>query len=129
VDTHAAAVAVVSAPSTVHPGDAMQLAFKPALPMDALTAALDSNAPGGAGAALKSAMDVKEILVRAPWGEVARAKMDGPFGLYRATLHVPRLQARGDAELEVVACDTAGNVSRRPLVVAVAPSSTASWAG
>ena len=53
--------------------------------------------------------------MRAPWGEVARAKMDGPLGLYRATLHVPRLQARGDAELEVVACDTAGNVSRRPL--------------
>jgi hypothetical protein len=74
-------------------------------------------------------MDVKEILVRAPWGEVARAKMDGPLGLYRATLHVPRLQARGDAELEIVACDTAGNVSRRPLVVAVTPSSPASWAG
>ena len=47
--------------------------------------------PGGAGAALKSAMDVKEIFVRAPWGEVARAKMDGPLGVYRATLHVPRL--------------------------------------
>ena len=129
VDTRAAAVAVVSAPATVHPGEAVQLAFKPALPLDAVADALATGAPGGAGAALKSAMDVKEILVRAPWGEVARARMDGPLGLYRATLHVPRLQARGDAELEVVACDTAGNVSRRPLVVAVAPASAARWAG
>jgi Ca-activated chloride channel family protein len=126
VDTHAAAVAVVSAPATVHPGEAMQLAFKPALPFDAVA---DAFATRDAGAALKSAMDVKEILVRAPWGEVARAKMDGPLGLYRATLHVPRLQAQGDAELEVVACDTAGNVSRRPLVVAVAGTSAARYAG
>jgi Ca-activated chloride channel family protein len=129
VDTHAAAVAVVAAPSQVRPGETMQLAFKPAIAFDAVADALATPLPGGAGAALKSAMDVKEILVRAPWGEVARAKMDGPLGIYRATLHVPRLQARGDAELEVVACDTAGNVSRRPLVVAVAPSSPASWAG
>ncbi|MCA1663781.1 MAG: hypothetical protein LC659_05860 [Myxococcales bacterium] len=42
---------------------------------------------------------------------------------------MPRLQARGDAELEVVACDSAGNVSRRPLVVAVAPPSGARRAG
>jgi Ca-activated chloride channel family protein len=126
VDTHAAAVAVVSAPATVHPGEAMQLAFKPALPFDAVA---DAFATRDAGAALKSAMDVKEILVRAPWGEVARAKMDGPLGLYRATLHVPRLQAQGDAELEVVACDTAGNVSRRPLVVAVAGTSAVRYAG
>jgi hypothetical protein len=133
VDTHAAAVAVVSAPSTVHPGETMLLAFKPAISFDAVADALSTPMPGGAGAALKSAMDVKEILVRAPWGEVARAKMDGPLGaslgIWRATLHVPRLQARGDAELEVVACDTAGNVSRRPLVVAVASASGASWAG
>ena len=129
VDTHAAAVAVVAAPSTVRPGEAMQLAFKPAIAFGAIAEAMSSPTPGGASAALKSAMDVKEILVRAPWGEVARAKLDGPLGLYRATLHVPRLQARGDAELEVVACDTAGNVSRRPLVVAIAPSSPASWAG
>ncbi|MCU1277312.1 MAG: Vault protein inter-alpha-trypsin domain protein, partial [bacterium] len=123
VDTHAAAVAIVSAPSTVHPGEAMQLAFKPALPLDAVADAFATNDPG---AALKSAMDVKEILVRAPWGEVARARMDGAsLGIWRATLHVPRLQARGDAELEVVACDTAGNVSRRPLVVAIAPASAA----
>jgi len=98
VDTRAAAVAIVSAPSTVHPGEAMQLAFKPALPFDAVA---DAFATSDAGAALKSAMDVKEILVRAPWGEVARARMDGPLGLYRATLHVPRLQAHGDAELEI----------------------------
>ncbi|HEX6839236.1 MAG TPA: VIT domain-containing protein, partial [Polyangia bacterium] len=129
VDTRAAAVAVVSAPSTVRPGEAVQLAFKPAIALDTVAAAMATATPGGAGAALKSAMDVKEILVRAPWGEVARAKMDGPLGLYRATLHVPRLQARGDAELEVVACDTAGNVSRRPLGVAGAPASPASWAG
>ncbi|HEX9104219.1 MAG TPA: hypothetical protein VF997_18535, partial [Polyangia bacterium] len=133
VDTHAAAVAVVSAPSTVRPGEAVQLAFKPAIAFDDLAVALATAAPGGASAALKSAMDVKEILVRAPWGEVARARMDGPLGatlgVWRATLHVPRLQARGEAELELVACDTAGNVSRRPLVVTVAPSSPASWAG
>ncbi|MGZ3408355.1 MAG: hypothetical protein ACXVAN_18020, partial [Polyangia bacterium] len=126
VDTRAAAVAIVSAPSSVHPGEAMQLAFKPALPFDAVADALTAR---DAGAALKSAMDVKEILVRAPWGEVARAKMDGPLGLYRATLHVPRLQPHGDAELEVVACDTAGNISRRPLVVAVTSTSAARYAG
>jgi hypothetical protein len=55
--------------------------------------------------------------------------MDGPLGLYRATLHVPRLQAHGDAELEVVACDTAGNISRRPLLVAVTSTSAARYAG
>ena len=129
VDTQAAAIAIVSAPSTVRPGETMLLAFKPALPFDEIAAALSRRRPAARSAALKSAMDVKEILVRAPWGEIARAKIDGPLGLYRATLHVPRLQARGDAELEVVACDTAGNVSRRPLVVAVTPSSAASWAG
>ena len=129
VDTRAAAVAVISAPSTVRPGETMLLALKPAIALDTIEAALAAKTPGGAGAALKSAMDVKEILVRAPWGEVARAQLDGPLGLYRATLHVPRLQARGEVELEVVACDTAGNVSRRPLTVAVAPASPASWAG
>ena len=133
VDTHAAAVAVVSAPSTVRPGETVLLALKPAIALDEVAAALTAKTPGGAEAALKSAMDVKEILVRAPWGEVARAKMDGPLGaslgIWRAALHVPRLQARGEVELEVVACDTAGNVSRRPLVVAVAPASPSSWAG
>ena len=72
----------------------MQLAFKPALPLDTVVDALGSQAPGGIGAALKSAMDVKEILVRAPWGEIARAKLDGPLGVYRATLHVPGCSRR-----------------------------------
>ena len=119
VDTRAAAIAVVSSPAAVHPGEAMTLALKPALPLATIRDADVGGAPGGLGAALKSAMDVKEVLVRAPWGEVARARLDGPFGIYRATLHVPRDVARGQAELEVVAADTAGNVSRRALVVDV----------
>jgi Ca-activated chloride channel homolog len=125
VDTRAAAVAVVSAPTTVRAGEAVQLAFKPGLPVSTLVDGIVHSD----GAMLKSAMDVKDIYVRAPWGEIARAHMDGPIGIYRATLHVPRLQARGQAELEVVACDTAGNVSRRPLVVDVAASSPAAYAG
>ncbi|HEY1587077.1 MAG TPA: VIT and VWA domain-containing protein, partial [Polyangia bacterium] len=43
VDTHAAAVAVVSAPSTVHPGEALALAFKPALPVGVIVAALEAK--------------------------------------------------------------------------------------
>jgi Ca-activated chloride channel family protein len=129
VDTRPAAIAVVASPTTVRPGEAMLLAFKPALPMGTLADAITADEQGGVGDALKSAMYVKEILVRAPWGEIARAKMDGPLGIYRATLHVPRLAARGPAELEVVASDTAGNVSRRPLVVEVAPQSPVAFAG
>jgi Ca-activated chloride channel homolog len=128
VDTKPAAIAVVSAPDKVQPGDAVTLALKPALPVALLADAASVRTPGGMGAALKSAMDVKEIFVRAPWGEIARASQNGPLGLYTATLHVPRLLARGPVDLEIVACDTAGNVSRRPLALEVLPASKARYA-
>ncbi|MDB4967096.1 MAG: Vault protein inter-alpha-trypsin domain protein [Myxococcales bacterium] len=129
VDTRAAAIAVVSAPATVHPGEALTLALKPALPVDLVAEALETATPGGAGAALKSAMDVKEIFVRAPWGEIGRARLVGPLGLYTVTLHVPRLAARGATSFEIVASDTAGNVSRRQLAVDVQPASRTAYAG
>ena len=129
VDTRPAAIAVVSSPAAVHPGQTLALAFKPALPLGTLADAVLADDEGGLGDALKSAMDVKEILVRAPWGEIARARLNGPLGLYTATLHVPRMAPRGAAALEVVASDTAGNVSRRPLVVDVVPSSPVAYGG
>jgi hypothetical protein len=129
VDTRPAAIAVVSSPAVVHPGELVTLALKPALPIDLVADALETTRPGGASAALKSAMDVKEIFVRAPWGEVARAKMDGPLGIYTVTLHVPRMATRGATAFEIVASDTAGNVSRRPLAVDVQPESRTAYAG
>jgi Ca-activated chloride channel family protein len=117
VDTTAAAIAVVAAPAAVRPGDALRLALKPALPLGRL-ASLASR-PGGAANALKGAMEVKEVLVRAPWGEVVRARMEGPIGLWVAALRVPADAVEGEAELEVVASDAAGNVSRRRVAFAV----------
>ncbi len=54
----------------------------------------------------------------------ARARMGGPFGVYEAVLRVPHDALEGEARLEVVASDTAGNVSRRrvPLLILAAPS-------
>ncbi len=117
VDTTAAAIAVVAAPSAVRPGDALRLALKPALPLARL-ASLAAR-PGGAANAVKGAMEVKEVLVRAPWGEVARARMEGPLGVWVALLRVPADAAEGEVALEVAASDAAGNVSRRRLAVAV----------
>lgn len=127
VDTRPAAMAVIAAPATVHPGEALTLSLKPALPLGTLADAVAADARGGLGDALKSAMDVKEVLVRAPWGEVARARLDGPFGLYTATLHVPRDVRAGAGELEVVAADTAGNVSRRPVPFTVESRSPSAY--
>jgi Ca-activated chloride channel family protein len=123
VDTRPAAIAVVAQPERVHPGEAMVLGLKPALPMSTVVDALAHDGVAGLGDALRSATDVKEVLVRAPWGEVARARLSDPFGVYTATLQVPRGVAAGPAELEVVACDTAGNVSRRVVAVVVEPAS------
>jgi Ca-activated chloride channel family protein len=109
VDTTPAAVAVLSA-SDLEPGQVVHLTMKPALPL--WRAAAAAGAPGGTGNALKGAMEVKEILVRAPWGEVARARMEGPLGTWRAGLSVPH-DWHGPARLEIVASDAAGNVSRR----------------
>lgn len=109
VDTTPAAVAVLSA-SDLEPGQVVHLAMKPALPL--WRAAAAAGAPGGTGNAWKGAMEVKEILVRAPWGEVARARMEGPLGTWRAGLTVPH-HWHGPARLEIVASDAAGNVSRR----------------
>ncbi len=117
VDTTPAAVAVVAAPSAAEPGDEIRLALKPALPAVVVPAL--ATRPGGLGNALKGAMEVKEILVRAPWGEIARARMEGPLGLWVAALRVPADAVSGRAELEIVASDAAGNVSRRRLAVAI----------
>jgi Ca-activated chloride channel family protein len=119
VDTTAAALAVVSQPPWVVSGQAFDVAFKPALPVGVVQQAIASRPPGGVAAALKSAIDVKDVLVRAPWGEIVRAEMQGPLGSYRATLHAPAALAPGNAQLEVVASDTAGNVSRRMLDLTV----------
>jgi hypothetical protein len=64
-------------------------------------------------------MEVTEILVRAPWGEIARARMDGPLGVWVATLRVPADATAGRAKLEIVASDAAGNVSRRTVALSI----------
>jgi hypothetical protein len=75
-------------------------------------------------------MELREILVRAPWGEIARARMEGPLGVWHAELHVPSDAARGMASIEVVASDAAGNVSRRAVEVGVGvPPVTAAVGG
>jgi Ca-activated chloride channel family protein len=122
VDRSAAPVAVVSAPGTARPGETIRVALKPALPVGHAAAFL--GRPGGLGNALKGAMEVKEILVRAPWGEVARARMEGPLGVYVAVLRVPNEVEAGPAELEVAASDAAGNVSRRRVALEVRPGTT-----
>lgn len=125
VDTTAATLAVVHAPSHVRAGERFALSFKPALPIAQLLRAVVSPNPGGRVQSLTGAMDVKEVLVRAPWGEVVRAKLEGPLGLYRAELEVPSDWANGPAALEVVATDAAGNVSRRSLELTVGTGETA----
>jgi Ca-activated chloride channel family protein len=119
VDTNPAAVVVLDAPASVKPGETFRLHLKPALPMSKAVGALTSGAQGGVGHALKGAMDVKEILVRAPWGEIQIAEMDGPLGSYAAELTVPSQWAQGAAQLEIAASDSAGNVTRRTLDVSV----------
>ncbi len=111
VDTTPAALAILSAPSSVRPGEELRLRVKPALPASRLPALAEQA--GGLASALKGAMEVKEVLVRAPWGEVVRARMVGPLGAYTAVLHVPEDATPGPAGLEVVASDAAGNVTRR----------------
>lgn len=120
VDTTPAAVAVVSSPGAARRGDAVRVAMKPALPL--ARAAAVAGRPGGVRRALEGAMEVKEILVRAPWGEVARARMEGPLGVWVADLAVPPDAPLGPGALEIVASDAAGNVSRRraPLEVRAA---------
>jgi Ca-activated chloride channel family protein len=119
VDTTPAAIAVVSSPDAVRPGSVLRLSMKPAVGLDQIGRALVAPNAGGIGWTLKGAMDVKEVLVRAPWGEVARARMEGPLGLWVAELAVPDGAARGRAAFEIVASDAAGNVSRRTLELSV----------
>jgi Ca-activated chloride channel family protein len=118
VDTSAAAVAVLSAPSSVEPGGRIELRMKAALPLGRVPAL--AGRPGGLAAALKSEMELKDVLVRAPWGEVATARQEGALGLWVATLDVPADAAPGPAALEIAASDGAGNVTRRTLEVKVA---------
>jgi hypothetical protein len=117
VDTTPAALAVLSAPSRARPGEVVRVSVKPALAAMRIPAL--AGHPGGLGNALKGAMEVKEVLVRAPWGEIARAELAGAAGVWTAELRVPEDGALGKGELELVASDAAGNVSRRriPLVI------------
>ena len=117
VDTTPAAVTVLAAPRAVRPGDEIRLALKPALPVARLVDL--AGRPGGLGNAVKGAMEVKEVLVRAPWGEVVRARMEGPIGVYTAILRAPADAPDGRIELEVAAADAAGNVSRRRVPLAI----------
>ncbi|HSD20917.1 MAG TPA: VIT and VWA domain-containing protein, partial [Anaeromyxobacter sp.] len=117
VDTTPAAIAALSAPATAKPGEVLRVALKPALPVGRLPAL--ARRPGGLANAVKGAMEVKDVLVRAPWGEIARARMEGPLGAWVAELHVPAAASAGPAALEVVASDAAGNVSRRRLSLTV----------
>jgi Ca-activated chloride channel family protein len=119
VDTTAAAIAVLSAPRRVRPGDEIRLALKPAFPLGRVAELFGRE--GGLANQVKGAMEVKEVLVRAPWGELVRAHLSGPLGIYAATLHAPADVAEGRVELEVVASDAAGNVSRRRVPVTVRP--------
>ncbi|WP_242361914.1 VIT and VWA domain-containing protein, partial [Anaeromyxobacter sp. SG17] len=119
VDTTPASIAVLSAPATAAPGEAIRLALKPSLAVSRLPAL--SRRPGGLANAVKGAMEVKEVLVRAPWGELARARMEGPLGAWVAELHVPAGAGAGAADLEVVASDAAGNVSRRRVALTLLP--------
>jgi Ca-activated chloride channel family protein len=111
IDTASASVAVLSAPDQVRPGEPLRLWLKPALALSSAAAAV--GRPGGAASALRSAMEVREIWVRAPWGEVARARMQGPIGAWEAELHPPAWLQQGPARLEIASADAAGNVSRR----------------
>jgi hypothetical protein len=106
VDTRPAAIAVLGVPEAA-PGGTLTVEVKPALPLSTLAET------AGSATALKGAMDVKEVLVRAPWGEIARGEQRGAIGAYAATLHVPAGQPAGTVVLEIVASDGAGNVSRR----------------
>ncbi|HLL55149.1 MAG TPA: hypothetical protein VK447_16455, partial [Myxococcaceae bacterium] len=119
VDTSAAAVAVLSAPDRVSPGQKLPLSLKPALPLGKVAELASKDSPGGLGNALKGAMEVKEILVRAPWGEISRARMQGAIGAYATELTVPTTWPEGRVQLEIVASDAAGNISRRHLDVEV----------
>jgi len=109
VDTTPSAVAVVSADPSMVPGHPYTLKLKPALALGDVK--LDANA-------LKAAMETKEVLVHAPWGETVFAQLQGPLGVYAATLHVPE-GVTGVQKLEIVASDAAGNVSRRGYEVQV----------
>ncbi|MGI5860870.1 MAG: VIT and vWA domain-containing protein [Myxococcales bacterium] len=113
VDTTPASVAVIGAPDSVRPGEALRLEIKPALALARLAQLATKDSPGGLGDALKGAMEVKEVLVRAPWGEIATAKMEGLLGAYVAELKVPEGWKDGAAKLEIAASDAAGNVTRR----------------
>ncbi|MBK7864372.1 MAG: VWA domain-containing protein [Archangiaceae bacterium] len=101
VDTTPSAVAVVTADAAMVPGKPYTLSMKPAVVFSALGAE-----------ALKSAMETKEILVHAPWGETVIASQQGALGAYTATLQVP-IEVSGPVNLEIVSSDAAGNVFRR----------------
>ncbi len=127
VDTRPAPVAVLAAPGRVEPGHALALRLKPALPLAALPNVVAQ--PGSTADALQGAMEVKDILVRAPWGEVSKAHLHGALGTWIAELHVPPWAALGAAQLEIVSLDAAGNLSRRIQEVEIGPPPLPTWIG
>jgi hypothetical protein len=127
VDTHPAPIAVVAAPARVEPGRTLALRLEPALPLATLASAIAG--PGKLAETLRGATDVKDILVRAPWGEVAKARQQGMLGSWTVELHVPPWAALGAARLEIVGMDAAGNVSRRSQEVEIGPSPLPAWIG
>jgi len=119
VDTTPAALAVLWSPSSAKPGEKVRLHLKPAIALPRLAQLASRDTEGGLAHALKGAIEVKEVLVRAPWGETVKARMEGPLGSYVADLTVPEGWREGAAELESVAADAAGNIARRVHVLEV----------
>lgn len=114
VDTAAPAVQLTRS-ERPRAGERFELRFKPTLSLTRAAALATAGRQGGAAEALKAEIDVKEVLVRAPWGEIATARMEGALGEYVASLSVPSAWPDGNLELEIVASDAAGNVRRSVL--------------
>jgi len=114
VDTAAPAVQLTRA-QRPRAGQRFELRFKPTLSLTRAAALATAGRQGGTAEALKAEIDVKEVLVRAPWGEIATATMQGALGEYVAQLSVPATWPDGEFELEVVASDAAGNIRRSGL--------------
>lgn len=118
VDTAAPAVRLTRS-SRARAGEKVELRFKPTLSLTRAASLAVAGRQGGVPAALKAEIDVKEVLVRAPWGEIAVAKMEGALGEYVAELSVPEIWPDGEVSLEVVASDAAGNVRRSALPLTI----------
>jgi hypothetical protein len=125
VDTRAPPVAVLNTWAGAEPGHTLSLRLQPGLPLATLATAWSH--PGNAVEVMKSAVETKEILVRAPWGEVSRARAEQSFAGWTADLHVPADAPPGAARIEVVGVDAAGNASHRFEDVRIGPPPLPGW--